>query len=179
MVKLYVTGKEVTDENSIHPNLLNKSVGPFPPNLKLKINYDIFDKSDVNLVEGKTYCISCKSTDNLLGTIFNGSSTDNDFLFYLYKPDHSQYFPVLGTKNGNSVRFKMHSGNWHLCVQYFARNTQPLSDFPQVEHVKIEEGENSTAWIPSSQDLADLASKLGGAKPSYRLYYAASVKEVA
>ena len=51
---------------------------------------------------------------------------------------------------------------------------------------KLEKGSIATPWCPSINDLATglldiqaIKSKLGGVKLNYRLYYAASVKEVA
>lgn len=51
---------------------------------------------------------------------------------------------------------------------------------------KLEKGSIATPWCPSMNDLATglldiqaIKSKLGGVKLNYRLYYAASVKEVA
>lgn len=61
-----------------------------------------------------------------------------------------------------------------------------------IYNLKVERGAIATPWIPSPLDYAikpdidnlqdqinQLKSKLGGVKPHYRLYYAASVKEVA
>ena len=181
MTELFINGKQLIDENSIHPNLLNNSVGPFPPNTKAGINYDIFDNSTVNLIEGHSYCISCESDGNLCNKQFNGQNTDNDFLFYLYTPDRSKYFPILGLKSNtrNSIVFKA-KGKFILCVQYKAMPNSKA--FPTVKNVKIEDGTKATAWIPSSHDLSTALVKMGGVKLRYKLYinnYTTSVKEVA
>ena len=177
MAEFFINGKQLIDENSIHPNLLNNSVGPFPP--KSGVNYDIFDNSTVNLIGSHTYCISCESNGILSNKEFNGQSTDNDFMFYLYTPDHSKYTPIFGTKGNtqNSIVFKA-TGEFVLCVQYKAGFGSKT--FPMVKNVKIEEGTKATDWIPSSQDLSTALAKMWGGrkltKPLISMLYATSIE---
>lgn len=164
MAEFYVDGQQIIDQNAIHENLLNDSVGPFAPNFKLNINYNIFDKSTANLVEGQNYCISCKSTGDVYNKSFDGNATTNNFQFYLYTLDHSNYFPIFGHKEGNSIAFKMNNktGTWLLCLQYHGQPKELEDTYPRIERVKIERGSIATAWVPSSQDLANAISHSSG-----------------
>lgn len=163
MANIFIDGNQLIDANTIHENLLNNSVGAFPPDLKSGINYQIFDKSTVNVIKGRTYTLSCKTNGNLWTEPFNDKTDDNSFLFYLYTQNHSDYRAIYGQKNGSSVSFTTDlSGICVLCLQYKAGVTTDISKFPKVEQVKIELGNKATAWVPSSEDLANIASKMGG-----------------
>ncbi|MEK3647761.1 hypothetical protein AAA413_05320 [Lactobacillus crispatus] len=158
----YLDGNQLIDQNAIHENLLNNSVGPFPADLGKNINYGIYDKSTVSLIKGKTYTISCKSNGNLFGKAFDATANTSSFSVYFYTPDHSNYFQVLGNSKGNSLTFTMKnfSGIWVLCMQYNGNPTNDGNKFPKVEQVKVEQGNKATSWLPSSQDLADVISKM-------------------
>lgn len=164
MAEFYAGGQLVFDKNAIHANLLDNSAGPFILDNERKLNYVIFDLSTINLVKGKTYCISCNS-DGTLVTSFDDESNMNTFQFYLYQVSNpSKYYLVRGPQKLNSIVFSHHeaSGLWKLCVQFCGDYNKILGKTPTISQVKIEEGTNATSWIPSSNDLATAISKMGG-----------------
>lgn len=167
----------------VTPNLLDYSAGPFKLENPQKNNYVIFDKTKVTLVQGKTYCISCQTNGTLVGKTFDGTMSDGVFQFYFYDVDNpSNYFLAAGNKLGNSVTFNYGNrptGSWKLCIQFKGLYTNLINTAPTIHQIKIEEGSIPTPWIPSSQDLANVLSKMGGIKLHYKLYYATPVKEVA
>lgn len=82
----------------------------------------------------------------------------NNFMLYIYSPDHSSYWGITGTKSGNSISFTMQksTGKWVLAVQYLTNR----ADIPKIEQVKFECGNKATAWLPSSEDFANMAKKI-------------------
>ncbi|NRN88437.1 hypothetical protein [Lactobacillus helveticus] len=165
MAEFYAGGQLIFDKNAIHENLLNNSVGPFVLKGNLsKLNWEIFDLSTANLVKGKSYCLSLNSTGTLVSQ-FDSKSNINNFQVWLYQVSNpSTYYLVQGPQSPqklNSIVFNHggENGLWKLCIQFFGAYDTILGKTPPISQVKIEEGTNATAWIPSSQDLADLMSK--------------------
>lgn len=178
-MQLFLGGKEIINQNNmLGPNLLDGSVGPFKLENPQKNNYVIFDKTRVNLIQGRKYCISCQTDGTLVNSLFDGTTPDgSSFQFYLYKVnDPSSYFQVVGAKTGNSVTFNygFSTATWKLCIQYKGKYDEIINKAPTISQVKIEEGTMPTKWIPSSNDLATAISKMGGrrlTKPLVSMLY--------
>ena len=178
-MQLLLDGKEIINQNNmLGPNLLDGSVGPFKLENPQKNNYLILDKTRVNLIQGKNYCISCQTNGILVNKQFDGTTPDgSSFQFYLYNVNNpSSYFLVLGAKVGNSIAFNYGSSTatWKLCIQYKGKYDQIIGKTPTINQVKIEEGTMPTKWIPSSNDLAAAISKMGGrrlTKPLVSMLY--------
>lgn len=162
-MQLFADGKEIINQNNmLGPNLLDCSVGPFKLENPQNNTYVIFDKTRVNLIQNKTYCISCQTNGTLVNKSFDGKTPDGSFQFYLYNVNNpSTYFLVAGAKAGNSVTFNYTPSTavWKLCIQYKGKYDEIIDKAPTISQVKIEEGTMPTKWIPSSNDLADLMSK--------------------
>ena len=154
MASIYFNGRDLASENFINPNLLNNSVGPFPT----EGGFKTFDNSTVSLIQGKTYCFSCK-TSGIVSSGWADNSVKDNFTFYIYYLNSNKYGAVVGTVlSTNSITWKcdLPTGTYRLGIQKYGgveKYDVPLSQ------IKIEEGVTATAWIPSSQDLADLISK--------------------
>ena len=153
MASIYFNGRDLASENFINPNLLNNSVGPFPTGG----GFRTFDNSTASLIQGKTYCFSCK-TSGIITSGWSDHPVKDNFTFYVYYLNSNDYAAVVGTVlSTNSIIWKcgVPTGTYRLGIQKYSRG---VYDVP-VSQVKIEEGVTATAWIPSSQDLADLISK--------------------
>lgn len=178
-MQLFLDGKEIMNPNNmLGPNLLDGSVGPFKLENPQKKNYVIFDKTRVNLIKGRKYCISCQTDGALINKPFDGTTPDgSSFQLYLYNTnDPSSYFLVEGAKAGNSIAFNYGRSTavWKLCIQYKGIYDKIIGKAPAISQVKVEEGTMPTKWIPSSNDLATAISKMGGrrlTKPLVSMIY--------
>ena len=154
-MQLFSGGEEFAKKKDvINPNLLNNSVGPF----STQGGFKIFDNSTVSLIQGKTYCFSCK-TSGIVTSGWAANQVKGNFTFYIYYLNSNDYVGVTGTiLSTNSIIWECNvpTGTYRFGIQKYGKADN--YDVP-ISQVKIEEGVTATAWIPSSQDLADLMSK--------------------
>lgn len=170
--------------------------GDFDPN-KIQIddsgltldsrNYDLTDIStvlstDITPSTFYTFSLSIVWANNLNGDLFfveldkNGISFDGP----KYR-DHQVHLVNSWDRKANTFTFETSDNPDLKQLRFYIRAYKGCTF--KFKYLKLEYGKNATVWTPAGGDIEKtyeaLKSQLGGVKPSYRLCYAASVKEVA
>lgn len=150
-------------------------------------NYDFVDLSTVlstDITPSTFYTVSLSLiwVNNLNGDLFFVELDKNGLGFnYPNYRDHQIHLVNSWDRKANTFTFET-SDNPDLKQLRFYIRAYKGCNF-KFKYLKLEYGKNATVWTPAGGDIGKtyeaLKSQLGGVKPSYRLYYAASVKEVA
>lgn len=170
--------------------------GDFDPN-KIQIddggltldsrNYDFTDIStvlstDITPATFYTVSLSLVWANNLNGDLFFVELDKNGIQFnYPKYRDHQIHLVNSWDRKANTFTFETSDNPDLKQLRFYIRVYKGCA--LKLKYLKLEYGKNATVWTPAGGDIEKtyeaLKSQLGGVKPSYRLYYAISLKEVA
>lgn len=195
--------KDIVNQNLAYSELLNSTDSRVDGSTKIFLhesptlaNYDyvkiplrvVFKKGDIFTISAFSVLTGPQANGFYKATIFSKSATKS----YDDKEDTNWLKAGIRSSKMIVVNADSDPNDPPYLLVYSGIAGKTGGNTLTVKELKVESGSVATPYIPAVEDLvlksdydalssrlSALESKMGGVKPSYRLYYATSVKEVA
>ena len=159
---IYLNGIKILDESDKQPqwNLVTNGKGPFQPQLNVLDNNQIYDYTNVYMIQGQTYTLSAQ-TNGAFSHTHETRSENNYCTIWLIKDEHYRpnSFEIISdtdTSTGTTFVWDLPTGNYHIRVNGYRKDNST-----KAWNIKIEKGNHATEWLPAIADLM-LTNQNGG-----------------